>query len=252
VLEDGEFKYGSMNDGKETYSVATYGRIIGISRQALINDDLNAFDRIPRALGGAARRLENRTVYDILTGNGALSDTGQLFNATRCPPRAATPTSTGTGSVLSLTVAGHQRAAMRVQKGKAAEELNVAPAYLIGPAALEQSMYQFTSSQFVPGEAVRHQRVPPGRSHGARADRRGLPRRHHERDHGLVSGRGHRADRHDRVLLPRRQRGAVPREPGRLRRRRHEGEGPSRLRGRRDRFPRPPEGQRRVSAASLT
>jgi hypothetical protein len=77
VLEDGEFKYGSMNDGKETYSVATYGRIIGISRQALINDDLNAFDRIPRALGGAARRLENRTVYGVLTGNAALSDTGR-------------------------------------------------------------------------------------------------------------------------------------------------------------------------------
>jgi hypothetical protein len=153
VLEDGEFKYGSMNDGKETYSVATYGRIIGISRQALINDDLNAFDRIPRALGGAARRLENRTVYDILSGTGTLSDTGQLFNVNAVSTAGGHANlSTGTGSVLSLTSLGSQRAAMRVQKGKAAEELNVAPAYIIGPAALEQSMYQFTSSQYVPAK----------------------------------------------------------------------------------------------------
>jgi hypothetical protein len=155
VLEDGEFKYGSMNDGKETYSVATYGRIIGISRQALINDDLNAFDRIPRALGGAARRLENRTVYGVLTTNAALSDTGALFNGTAVTTAGGHANlATGTGSVLGTGSLTTGRAAMRVQKGKQQEELNLAPVTLLVPAALEQSAYQLTSSQFVPALAT--------------------------------------------------------------------------------------------------
>ena len=39
---------------------------------------------------------------------------------------------------------------MRLQKGLAGEELNLAPASLIVPAALEQTAYQLTSSQYTP------------------------------------------------------------------------------------------------------
>jgi hypothetical protein len=61
---------------------------------------------------------------------------------------------TGTGSVLGSRFAHHRRAAMRVQKGKQQEELNLAPVTLLVPAALEQSAYQLTSSQFVPALAT--------------------------------------------------------------------------------------------------
>jgi hypothetical protein len=151
VLEGGEIKSGSMSDGKETYQVFTYGRIVGISRQALVNDDLSAFDRIPRLLGNAARRLENRTVYGVLTANAALSDTGALFNVTAVTTAGGHANfATGTGSVLGTGSLKSGRAAMRVQKGLAAEELNVAPAYLIVPAALEQDAYQLTSNLYTP------------------------------------------------------------------------------------------------------
>lgn len=154
VLEGGEFKRGKMTDGKETYQVFTYGRVIGISRQAIVNDDLSAFDRIPRALGAAARRLENATVYGVLTANAALSDTGNLFNVTAVTTAGGHANlGTGTGSALSTGSMTTGRAAMRVQKGYAGEVLNLAPAYLIVPAALEQTAYQLTSSQFVPATA---------------------------------------------------------------------------------------------------
>ena len=39
---------------------------------------------------------------------------------------------------------------MRVQKGLQSEELNLAPSYLIAPAALEQTVYQLTSNQYTP------------------------------------------------------------------------------------------------------
>ncbi len=47
VNQSGEFKYGSMSDSAEKYSLATYGKIIAINRQVIIDDDLEAMTRIP-------------------------------------------------------------------------------------------------------------------------------------------------------------------------------------------------------------
>lgn len=142
--EHGEFKYGKMTDGAETYALLTYGRIVSLTRQAIINDDLRGFERMVTAFGAAARRLENRTVYSQLTANAALSDTVALFHATHAN------LGTGAGSALQFSSLTTARAAMRLQKGLANEELNLAPSYLIVPAALEQTTYQLTSSNYVP------------------------------------------------------------------------------------------------------
>ena len=142
VIEGGTFEYGSMSDGKETYAVITYGRIIPITRQAIINDDLNAFDRLPRAFAGSARRLENRLVYGLLLDNAAMADGVALFHATHGNLPAAT--------TIDAANLGIARALMRKQKGLQLEELNLAPAFLLVGPDKEQLAYQFTSSQFVP------------------------------------------------------------------------------------------------------
>lgn len=146
VNEHGEFKYGAMTDGKETYSLITFGRIVSVTRQALINDDLRGFDRLVGAFGNSAARLENRTVYSILTANAALGDGVALFHATHA-------NLTGVGTAISVASLGVGRAQMRLQKGLQGEELNLTPAYLIVPATQEGLAYQFTSSQFVPALA---------------------------------------------------------------------------------------------------
>jgi len=149
--EAGEFKYGAMTDGGETYAVLTYGRIVSLTRQAIVNDDLRAFERMVSAFGFAARRLENRTVYSQLTANANLADGGALFNATAVTTAGGHANlATGGGSVLQFSSLTTGRTAMRVQKGLAGEELNLAPSYLIVPAALEQTAYQLTSSNYVP------------------------------------------------------------------------------------------------------
>ena len=144
--EHGEFTYGTMKDGAESYAVLTYGRIVGLTRQAIINDDLRGFDRLITAFGFSARRLENRLVYSRLTGNAALSDSVALFHANHGN------LATGAGSALQFSALTAMRTAMRKQKGLQDEELNLAPAYLIVPAALEQTAYQLTSSQYVPAK----------------------------------------------------------------------------------------------------
>lgn len=149
--EHGEFKYGSMTDGKETYAMVTYGRIVALTRQSIINDDLRGFDRLIGAFGNSAARLENRTIYSILTANANLADGGALFNATAVTTAGGHANLiSGGGSALAAAGLATGRTSMRKQKGLQSEELNVAPAYLIVPADLEQTAYQLTSPDFVP------------------------------------------------------------------------------------------------------
>jgi phage head maturation protease len=145
--EHGEFKYGSMSDGAENYKVLTFGRIVSLSRQSIINDDLRGFDRLVGAFGGSAARLENRMVYSQLTANAALADGVALFEANTHKNLGS-----GAGSALQFSALTTARAAMRVQKGMQGEELNLAPSYLIVPASLEQTAYQLTSSNYVPAK----------------------------------------------------------------------------------------------------
>lgn len=140
--EAGEFKYGAMSDGGETYAMLTYGRIVSLTRQAIVNDDLRAFERMVSAFGFAARRLENRTVYAQLTANANLADGTALFAAGHSNLLAT--------SALAIATLGAGRTAMRLQKGLQQEELNLAPSYLIVPASLEQTAYNLTSANYVP------------------------------------------------------------------------------------------------------
>lgn len=136
VNETGEFKYGTISDAGTSYGVVTYGRIVAMNRQAIVNDDLRAFDRLVTAFGFASARLENRLAYAQLTG--ATYD--------------ATNSQTGASSALSETSLGTARTMMRKIKGAQKEELNLTPAYLIVPAALEQTAYKLTSSNYVPAQ----------------------------------------------------------------------------------------------------
>ncbi len=144
--EGGEFKYGTLSDGKETYGVVSYGRILGITRETIINDDLRAFDRIATGFSASARRLENRLVYAQLTSNPTMGDSVALFHSTHA-------NLAGSGAAISATTLSAARAAMRLQKGLQSEELNLAPRFLIAPATQEQLAYQYTSSQYVPAKS---------------------------------------------------------------------------------------------------
>jgi hypothetical protein len=145
VNEHGEFKYGTMSSGAEKYSVVTYGRIVSLTRQAMLNDDLRGFERMVSAFAGAARRIENRLVYSQLTANAALSDGVALFHATHA-------NLAGAGAPISVTTLGAGRASMRLQKGLQSEELNLAPAFLIVPATQEALAYQYTSANYTPAQ----------------------------------------------------------------------------------------------------
>ena len=103
VNEAGEFKRGSLGEGKESYRVETWGKVIGITRQVIINDDLDAFTRIPALFGTAAATLESDVVWGIVTANPNMADGVALFHANRTrtwpapAPRSTSPTSARRG-----------------------------------------------------------------------------------------------------------------------------------------------------------
>ena len=147
VNESGEFKRGTVGEGKETYSLATYGKIVALTRQAIINDDLSAFTRLPELMGRAAADFESDTVYAILTANAALiNDSVTLFHSTH-------GNLAGSGTAISVTSLDVARAAMRVQKGIAGRPINITPQFLIVPAAKETLAQQYTSADFVSAQA---------------------------------------------------------------------------------------------------
>ncbi|MEM7223004.1 MAG: prohead protease/major capsid protein fusion protein [Pseudomonadota bacterium] len=134
VNEHGEFKSGTMAEAEETYKAETFGRIIGISRQAIVNDDLGAFSDLSARLGVSAAEFEAQHLVDLLTknaGNGPTMKDGQpLFDSTHGNQAAA-------GGALSETTLSAGRLAMRSQSGLSGKPINVTPRTILVPAALE-------------------------------------------------------------------------------------------------------------------
>ena len=146
VNESGEFKRGTIAESKESYRIETYGRVVGITRQVLINDDLDAFTRIPAMYGTAIATLESDVVWAIVTANAAMADGVALFHATH-------KNLAGTGAALSVTTVGDGRAAMAKQTGLDKKTvLNIRPSFLIVPAALELAAEQLIAQNLVPAK----------------------------------------------------------------------------------------------------
>lgn len=146
VGEGGEYTEGSFNDAGMTFILEKYGRLFTLTREAIINDDLNAFTRLPAAFGKSAKRKEADLVYQVLTGNPKLADNVTLFHATH-------------GNIVSgltaLTVEGigQGRTLMRKQKGlNSAAPINVVPQFLIVPASLETQAEQLIATLVDPGK----------------------------------------------------------------------------------------------------
>ena len=144
VREGAEYKYITTQDKGETIALATYGEIFSITRQAIINDDLNQLTDVPMKMGRAAKATIGDLVYAVLTGNGKLSDGKAIFHADHAN------LSSGAISVDSLDKA---RQNMRKQK-EGERALNIRPAYMLVPVGLETLASQTIKSASVKGADI--------------------------------------------------------------------------------------------------
>lgn len=144
VNEAGEFKYGAVNDYANGWTLATYGKIINLSRQALVNDDLGAFATLLRKFGEAAARREADELVSILVTPGNV-DSAALFSTDR--------SSLITTSALALGTLSAAVAALRLQT-EDGQLVAQEPGYLIVPAALETTARQLMGQGYNPNTAA--------------------------------------------------------------------------------------------------
>ena len=131
VIEGAEYQQGTIGDAKETLQLETYGRILAISREAMINDDLDAFARVGQLFAQAAIDLEARTLADVITANPTMADGNALFSSQH-------GNLAGTGGGIEVSTVSSAREAMRKQKGLDGKtHINVSPRIILVPSALE-------------------------------------------------------------------------------------------------------------------
>lgn len=142
VSKDGELKHLRTSEESRTRQVQTRGAVLSITRQDLINDDLNAFADNAQALGRKAVHSREKTLFSALnaTGNGASFFTtarGNYFE--------------GSGSALQSSSIAQAVQLFRDQVGPDGLPVMVDPTILLVPTALEQTAKELMNSQYVVG-----------------------------------------------------------------------------------------------------
>ena len=151
--DGGEIKYVTLSDGKETYRLAEYVGGIKLTRRAIINDDLDAFGRIPQMQGNSAARKEDDLAYAVLTGNAAMADTGLLFNATAVTTTGGHANYTSSGTALSVAALQVAETKVMKQKGpKNAARLELRPKFLLVPVDIGATARQLIEGQYDPAK----------------------------------------------------------------------------------------------------
>lgn len=123
IPDGGKYSQADINDRGEKIQLATFGKMFGISRQTIINDDLGAFTEIPGMMGRAALRTIGNLVYALLMANPAMKDGKALFHADHG--------NLGAGAALAMASLDAAGTVMAMQEDSAGSVLNVEPKFLI-------------------------------------------------------------------------------------------------------------------------
>jgi phage major head subunit gpT-like protein len=83
-----------MSEASNVWKLTTFGRIVSLSRQALVNDDLSAFSGLLAEFGRSAARREADELVKLITGTPQI-DGADLFHEDRSSLISTPLTSTG-------------------------------------------------------------------------------------------------------------------------------------------------------------
>jgi hypothetical protein len=156
LSEGGEFKNKTIPDGeKESITAVTKGNLVGISRQTIVNDDLQALTDIFTMLGRAYKRTIEADVYALLALNAGLgptmTDGDTLFHANHA--------NIGTGAALSMAAIDADRVVMGSQLDISGNDyLDLRPTKLLVPLSLGGTARSINDAQYDPDTANKLQK----------------------------------------------------------------------------------------------
>lgn len=137
LLEGGEYKAATVQEQQASWRIYTYGKKITVTRQLIINDDLDALSRIPSMIGRGMSLFESNEIWKLITSNAKMSYDGKaLFHADH--------KNTGAGAI-GIQAISDARKALRNQQDIAGNRINLRPRYLLLPTSLETAAQTFLS-----------------------------------------------------------------------------------------------------------
>jgi hypothetical protein len=144
VPEGKAYPEKGLSDQKKSYKVDKFGAEFSVTWETVINDDLDALSRIPSMQGQAARRTQERVVYDTFLSNPTMPDGFALFSASHTSGRNITNTTPAAPSVTTLNEAFRY---MSLQTGLNGSILNLSPRVLLVPQNYAANALELVNSQ---------------------------------------------------------------------------------------------------------
>jgi hypothetical protein len=149
VNEAGRYEQGTISDAeKETITGVRKGRILTVTRELVVNDDLQALSDAARDLGNAATRTIDKDLYALLalnSGDGPTMSDGQpLFDATH-------GNIAGTAGAPTLILVDQARVLLAQQQDPSATDfIDLRPAIAWCPLALGSTLRMLNEAQYDP------------------------------------------------------------------------------------------------------
>lgn len=150
IAPGGFLDHGTLGETEYTNRAKSYGRMLGLDRRDIINDDLGAYASVNRRLGrGGALKLV-KTGWGVFLNNSSFFSSGNLN------------VSTGGGSALAL--AGLQAAenVFKVLKDPDGELMGVDPKLLVVPTALRATAWNLMNSTTTVATTTANTPLPDG------------------------------------------------------------------------------------------
>ena len=140
--EGGEYKYGTVEGHKERFRIFTFGKAFRVTRQTIINDDVEAIASVPRGMRRSTDRTLESLAYAELLSNPTLSDGNPLIHPNN--KNIATKYQMAP-NIDSLDEMELLMGDMRDLKGL--EILDLSPGYILLPKELKKSTETFFRSK---------------------------------------------------------------------------------------------------------
>ncbi len=132
VAPDGELKHGKLSEQKYTNKADTYGQILMLTRQDVINDDLAAFMDIPRQMGRSGAESIDDLFFTLL-----LSNPGGFFSTGNGNYIEGVDTAFGPDSLTQAKTLFRKQKAGPGTKAKDQKPINIRPESLVVPVEVE-------------------------------------------------------------------------------------------------------------------
>jgi len=153
VPEDTAYTTLTLSDTRAIYTPQKRGNLVAVTRETVVNDDLQAIKQIPSKLAVAAAFTLAEFVYGFLTATGNIYDGSPLFTKGGAHNNSVvtTPGTANSGAALASVAMQGGVTLMRRQTNLAGKPIGLKPRYLVVSPELEWQAMVITRSAGAPG-----------------------------------------------------------------------------------------------------